>query len=74
MSFPPEDWTQWFIALGGILFVFAVWISLFTAGTLVDSEPYRRVISPQGVEEARTNGAPSEQDSLARAIAFNFWQ
>jgi hypothetical protein len=66
MSFPPEDWTQWFIALGGILFVFAVWISLFTAGTLVDSEPYRRVISPQGVEEARTNGAPSEQDSLAR--------
>jgi len=67
MSFPPQDWAQWFLALGGILLVFAVWISLFTAGTLVDSEPYRRVISPQGVEEANTNAAPSEPDSLVRA-------
>lgn len=67
MPFPPEDWTQWFIALGGISFIFAIWISLFTAGTLVDSEPYRRVISPQGVAEASGGGLSSEQDSLGRA-------
>ena len=54
MSFPPEDWTQWFIVLAGISIGFALWISLFTAGILVDSEPYRRVISSQGVEEMST--------------------
>ena len=64
MSFPPEDWTQWFIVLAGISVGFALWISLFTAGILVDSEPYRRVISSQGAEEMRT-AAPAGQATVS---------
>lgn len=66
MSFPPEDWTQWAITLGGISVVFAVWILLFTAGILVDTEPYRRIISPQGAQQMGTTGPSSTQDSRAR--------
>lgn len=68
-SVPPENWSRYLLAASGILVVFGIWLSLFTLGILVDTEPYRRVISERGVFDLETDALQSDGDSLVRGVA-----
>lgn len=65
-SVPPENWSRYLLAASGVVIVFGIWLSLFTLGILVDTEPYRRAISQRGVFDLESETQQTNPDSLAR--------
>jgi hypothetical protein len=49
--------------------VFIAWIALFAVGILVDTEPYRRVISPTAVTKLATEATGAQRQEAAKAAA-----
>lgn len=51
--------------------VFLVWLLLFGAGIMVDTRPYRTMISPDGARQLALEGRPPEQGASNRTTSAN---
>jgi hypothetical protein len=62
--FPPKHWSRYLTVLGGLVVVLGIWVSLFAVGILVDSKPYRQVISPEGASALQSADPSSEPGNV----------